>query len=64
LVNDPNRLAKLLSKLTDDQVREIRKRIQAGEPYSKIAPDYNVSVMTISSIKTGRRYNDVKDDAA
>lgn len=48
--------------LFDHEVREIRKRIASGEKYAGIARDYNVSIMTISNIKTGRTCSHVKDD--
>ena len=39
-----------LAKLTEKQVREIRKRKAAGEFLREIAPDYGVSLRTVSLI--------------
>lgn len=45
--------------LNADQVREIRKRLEAGDFQKDIARDYNVQQTTISRIKIGRTYRDV-----
>lgn len=48
------------SKLTDDQVREIRRLIEEGNlSQLEIAEKYNVLDSTISNIKTGRTFSNV-----
>jgi len=47
------------SVLNDDNVREIRKRIQAGERNPKIANDFGVSISTIHLIRHGRIWKHV-----
>lgn len=49
-----------MQKLTPGQVREIRRRLAAGESQTSIAPDYGVSNGAISNIATGRTYGDVE----
>ena len=44
-------------KLYRDDVIQIRHRLEAGEPQSRIAKDYNVSQETISNISTGKTFN-------
>lgn len=61
LVSDPDRNRKLHQRLSDDQVREIRHRVASGEPYSKIAPDFGIGIMTISQIKNRKTYKHVPD---
>lgn len=39
--------------LTETQVKEIIKRLNAGEPQKDIVKDYNIEVNSISSIKSG-----------
>ena len=39
-----------LAKVTEDQVREIRKRREAGELLKTIAPDYRLSLVAVSCI--------------
>ncbi len=56
------RMAKIKSKLTDDQVREIRIRISSGEKFEFIAKDYGTSRATVSFIKSGRVYSYVPVD--
>ena len=46
------------SKLTADQVSEIRKRIARGERNTVIARDYPVGHATISKIRTGNAWAD------
>ena len=41
------------SKLTKDDVREIRRRHGLGVPKSRLATDYGVSVVTIKSVLSG-----------
>jgi hypothetical protein len=43
------------AKLTDAQVREIRRRRAAGEPLKRIARDFGVTDRTISKIALGQR---------
>jgi hypothetical protein len=43
-------------KLTDEQVQDIRKRLEKGDLQRNIAVDYNVTSSLISQIKTGRRH--------
>lgn len=44
------------AKITECQVKEIRKRINNGEKLVKIAEDYSISAKQISSIKHGRKW--------
>ncbi|HEX8248979.1 MAG TPA: GIY-YIG nuclease family protein [Pyrinomonadaceae bacterium] len=43
------------AKLTDNQVREIKRRLQNGETGRKIATDFNVRESLVSRIKNGKR---------
>ena len=45
-----------LSKLTEVQVKEIKKRIAKGDKQREIAEDFNVDKTLISHIKAGRRW--------
>ena len=54
---DVYRLGKAWRTLTIDDVREIRKRIDAGERNVDIAKDYNVSDRAICGIRHGRCYS-------
>jgi hypothetical protein len=47
------------AKLTEDKVREIKRRLAAGEDYRKIAPDYGVVAGTIGHIKYGKTWTHV-----
>ena len=40
------------AKLTEDQVREIRRRAEAGERHASIAADFGIAVSLVSLIKT------------
>ena len=51
--NKPRGSSHWSAKLTDDQVREIRARYQAGEAQTRIAKDLNVNSGTISRIARG-----------
>lgn len=53
-------LSLAVRKLSDSQVREIRKRLTAGEKQYKLASEYHVDKGTISNIKRGICYGDVK----
>jgi hypothetical protein len=44
-----------MAKLTDDQVREIKRRLTAGEVQQRIAEAFGVNSAYISMIKTGKR---------
>lgn len=46
----------MISKLTEDGVREIRIRLSNGEPQTEIAKDYDVSHKTISKIHVGETW--------
>ncbi len=48
------------SKLTDDHVRDIRRRFQAGETKYKIAKDFNISWTAIHRAIIGRSWSHVK----
>ena len=50
---------RLLRKLTDDQVREIRSRLKKGESLRSIAKDFPVSHCAIKMIADGYTYRDV-----
>lgn len=47
------------SKLTMEQVREIKERLAAGEGQTEIAADYPVSHKAIDHIKAGRSWTHV-----
>jgi hypothetical protein len=47
------------SKLTEDQVLEIRKRLINGESCTLISKDYNVVPQTIGKIKLNQRWKHV-----
>jgi len=47
------------SKLRDDDVLLIRKRLESGERLKPIAEDYNVEISTIHKIKKGRSWSHV-----
>ncbi|MDH4993029.1 HNH endonuclease [Aquamicrobium lusatiense] len=44
------------SKLTEEDIPEIRRRVAAGERYPSVANDFGVSVSTIHLIKKGRTW--------
>ena len=44
------------AKLTEEQVREIRARLAAGETHQEIADDYGVSARLIGNINTGKSW--------
>lgn len=46
-------------KLTDDQVRQIRRRAAAGEVLAALAREYGVSAVYVSHLKAGLRRADV-----
>lgn len=54
------RLSRAIAKLTDDQVRDVRRRLDARESQYKIAADLNVHQGTISNIKRKICYRHVK----
>jgi hypothetical protein len=45
------------SRLTEDQVREIKRRLAQKEPHTSIALDYGVKTVTISAISSGRNWS-------
>lgn len=45
------------SRLTEQQVREIRARLAQKEPHASIALDYGVKAVTISAISSGRNWS-------
>lgn len=45
------------SRLTEEQVREIKFRLARKEPHASIALDYNVKPVTISAISAGRNWS-------
>jgi hypothetical protein len=47
------------SKLTDDDVRAIKRRLASGEGQNSIARDYPVSRALIQAIKAGKTWNHV-----
>jgi hypothetical protein len=53
-------LSKRLRKLTDEQVRDARRRLAAGDTCSAIARDYGVDKGTLSNLKRGLFYGDVQ----
>jgi hypothetical protein len=46
-------------KLTEEIVREIKKRIKTGEPMTYIARDLNINYSTIANIKYGSAWNHI-----
>lgn len=46
--------------LAEDQVREIKQRLRAGETMAPIAADFGVHVSTISNIRRGRCWSHVE----
>ncbi len=48
------------TKLTEDQVREIKRRLAAGESQRGIALDYKVTSTLIRLIAIGKRWRDVQ----
>lgn len=49
--------------LTDDQVRDIRKRFAMGVTKKRLALDYGVSSIVIDKLLAGLTYRDVPDEA-
>ena len=45
------------SRLTEDQVREIKARLKQKEPHASIALEYGVKTATISAISSGRNWS-------
>lgn len=52
-----------MQKLADDQVREIRRRVTAGERRALLAEEFGVNTGTISNVVTRRTYGHVSDGA-
>ena len=49
-----------MAKLMESEVIEIKRRLTNGQPNKDIARDFKVSPVTISDIKTGRRWSWLK----
>lgn len=47
-------------KLTEEDVRDIKTRIESGELHTSIARDYPVSASTIGDIARGRAWQEVR----
>lgn len=47
-----------MAVLTNEQAREIRRRVQGGELGVLLAAEFGVSPMTISNIKLGKVFRD------
>lgn len=45
------------SRLTEAQVREIKRRLEQKEPHASIALDYGVKAVTVSAISSGRNWS-------
>lgn len=54
------KISRAVRKLTDEQVREVRARLNAGETQHAVAADFGVDKGTISNIKRGVCYADVE----
>lgn len=50
-----------LSKLTEEDIPVIRRRLKNGETQRVIALDYGVHQVTISRIKTGKDWSHIVD---
>ena len=48
------------AKLTDDQAREIKRRLRKGESGSELAREFNLKQATISNINTGTTWGWLK----
>lgn len=48
------------AKLTDAKVRELRRRVAAGELIRDLAPEYGVSVTTIREVASGKRWSHIE----
>ena len=48
-------------RLTDDQVRDIRRRYKAGEPPREIARDFGITPPHVTRVATGKRRPTVTD---
>lgn len=53
-----------MAKLTDDAVRDIRQRVEAGEVQRRLAEEYGVSPSTINLIVKGRHWTHVAEAEA
>jgi hypothetical protein len=56
---DQGRIRSPMTKLTEDDVRNIRRRLATGERQKPIAIDYGVCVSTVGEIKCGRLWKHV-----
>lgn len=59
-IQDVYRIGRPWKTLTVEQVRDIRRRLAAGEKGRVLAREYGVSEACISAIETGRRYSWLK----
>jgi DNA invertase Pin-like site-specific DNA recombinase len=50
------------SRLTDDDVRDIKRRLRDGESQASLGRRYDIAVSTIYKIKNGYGWNHVKID--
>lgn len=50
------------SKLTENQVKEIKKLLETGIKNKELAKRFNISDKTISNIKCGRRWRHIKEN--
>ena len=50
---DSRRLGRFATKLSEDEVREIRRRVTAGESRKVLAVEFGTSVTNINSIMNG-----------
>ena len=51
------------AKLTEDQVRAIKRRLAAGETQTNLARDFGVHLSTVHLIKTGRNWGWLQPEA-
>jgi transposase-like protein len=49
-----------LSKLKENDIRAIRKRIENGDSHADIAKEFNIHKVTVSDIKSGKTWSYVK----
>lgn len=56
-------ISRALRKLSDDQIRTIRRRLANGDRQLALASEYGVNKGTISNIKRRVSYGDVPDDS-
>ena len=59
-INRPKRDPNIVAKLTRNEVVLIKRKLEKGEPMSRLAKRFGVSDMQIYRIKTGEHWADVK----